>query len=91
MTEPTNLELIAEVYETFQRGDIAGVLNLLHDDAVLDLEGPASIPWAGNWRGRDGWLQFFQALGQNAERITLQMQPFASQGDRVVAVGRYRT
>jgi ketosteroid isomerase-like protein len=90
MVAQEDLQLIEDLYRTFQRGEIADVLNVIHQDAELNFEGPTSIPWAGNWRGRDGWLSFFQSLGHNADEIALQMQPFAVDDDRVVAVGRYQ-
>ena len=90
MNTQSNPQVIQDLYATFQRGDIPGVLNLLHADAELNFEGPASIPWAGNFRGREAWSKFFQAIGNNVDQVTVQMQPFATEGDRVVAVGRYQ-
>ncbi|MGO8813179.1 MAG: nuclear transport factor 2 family protein [Terriglobia bacterium] len=90
MNEQANVRLVEEVYEAFGRGDIAAVLNFIDPGADLDFEGPKAIPWAGSWHGREGWTEFFQRLGENADEITLSMAPFAAQGDNVVTVGRYR-
>ena len=90
MTEQANVRLIRELYDAFGRGDVLAVLNVLDPQADLDFEGPKAIPWAGNWHGRDGWAKFFQTLGENADEITLQMEPFAAQGDNVVTAGRYQ-
>jgi len=90
MSEQTNVRLIEELYAAFSRGDIVAVLNFLDPQVVLDFEGPHSIPWAGNWHGREGWAKFFQTLGENADEIALKMEPFAAQGDNVVTVGRYQ-
>jgi len=90
MSEETNVRLIGEIYAAFSRGDTVAVLNNCDPQAELNFEGPSVIPWAGNWQGRDGWAKFFQTLGENADEITLQMQPFAAQGDNVVTVGRYQ-
>jgi uncharacterized protein len=89
MSEEANVRLIQDIYDAFSRGNIAGVLNLCDLEASLHFEGPASIPWAGNWKGREGWAKFFKALGENADEIAVQMEPFAAQGDNVVMVGRY--
>ena len=91
MSEQANVCLIRELYDAFSRGDIVAVLNALDPEADLDFEGPKTIPWAGNWHGREGWEKFFQTLGENADEITLKMEPFAAQGDNVVTVGRYQT
>jgi len=90
MNEQANLRLIHELYDAFSRGDIAAVLNFVDPQADLIFEGPRDIPWAGNWRGREGWAKFFQTLGENADEITLKMEPFAAQGDNVVTAGRYQ-
>ena len=90
MSEEANVRLIQELYDAFSRGDIAAVLNFIDPEADLDFEGPDAIPWAGSWHGREGWTEFFQTLGENADEITLAMAPFAAQGDNIVTVGRYR-
>ena len=90
MSEQANVRLIQELYDAFSRGDIPAVLNFLDPQATLHFEGPAAIPWAGDRQGREGWLQFFQAVGDNLEGVTLQMEPFAAQGDNVAMIGRYQ-
>lgn len=85
-----NVRLIQELYDAFSRGDIVAVLNVLDPQAELSFEAPNSIPWAGSWHGREGWAKFFQTLAENADEITLKMEPFAAQGNNVVTVGRYR-
>ena len=89
MTE-ANVSLIQELYDAFSRGDIVAVLNVLDPQADLSFEAPNAIPWAGSWHGHEGWAKFFQTLGENADEITLKMEPFAAQGDNVVTVGRYQ-
>jgi ketosteroid isomerase-like protein len=79
-----------EIYDAFRRGDIDAALNFVDPRAELEFEGCKAIPWSGNWHGREGWAKFFQTLGENADEITLQMEPFAAQSDNVVTVGRYQ-
>ena len=90
MSDQANVLLVRELYDAFSRGDVAAILNSLDPHTELNFEGPEAIPWAGNWKGREGWTKFFQTLGENADEITLQMEPFAAQGDNVVTAGRYR-
>ena len=90
MSEQANVRLIWDIYDAFSRGDIVTVLNSLDPQADLDFEGPKTIPWAGNWHGREGWTKFFQTLGENADEIKLKMEPFAAQGDHVAIAGRYQ-
>lgn len=88
MSDQANVALVLSVYHEFSRGDIAAVLNHLDPQADLTFEGPPAIPWAGSWHG--GLGKFFQALGDTLDDITLTMEPFAAQGDNVVAAGRYQ-
>lgn len=90
MSEQANVRLILDIYDAFNRGDIAAVLNALDPQASLHFEGPAVIPWAGDWHGREGWTKFFQTIAANTSDISVKMEPFAAQGDNVVAAGRYQ-
>jgi ketosteroid isomerase-like protein len=56
----------------------------------LIFEAPKTIPWSGNWHGHEGWSKFFETLAESADEITLQMEPFAAQNDKVVTAGRYQ-
>jgi ketosteroid isomerase-like protein len=90
MSDQANVRLIQDLYQAFGRGDLAAVLNCLDPQALLEFEGPQEVPWAGSWQGRAGWAGFFEKFGLHADEITLQMEPFAAQGDHVVAAGRYQ-
>src|SRR5439155_15235003 len=89
--QQSSVELVASIYEAFTRGDIPAILNCLDPDAELIFEGSPAIPWAGNRRGHDGWLSFFQAVGNSLDDVTFAetMRPFAVQDDRMVFSGRY--
>ncbi len=68
MSDQANVALVLRVYDEFGRGDIPAVLTRLDPQADLNFEGPSTIPWAGNWHGREGWAKFFQAVGENPRR-----------------------
>jgi len=63
----------------------------LTSDELFGRHSRRPIPWSGNRRGHDGWLAFFQAVGQHLDGVTFTeaMKPFAVQGDHVVFAGRY--
>ncbi len=90
MSDQANVAVVLGGYDAFRRGDITAVLDLLDPQSDLNFEGPSTIPWAGHRQGREGWATFFQTIGENLDEITLTMEPFAVQGDNVVAVGRYQ-
>jgi ketosteroid isomerase-like protein len=89
MREKSTLEVVQGIYEAFGRGDIPAVLALIDPDGQLQFEGPATVAWAGTWRGREGWGSFFKTIGENLDQIVVSMEPFAVQGDRAVFAGRY--
>lgn len=90
MSEQSNLDVVLEIYDAFRRGDVPAVLNRLDPQAELLFEGPSAVPWTGTFHGRDGWTTFFQTLAENLDGLRVTMEPFAAQGDNVVAVGRYQ-
>ena len=91
MGDQSNVELVTSIYDAFVRGDVPAILKCLDPQAELLFEGSSAIPWSGNRRGHDGWLSFFQAIGESLDGVTFTetMKPFAVQGDRMVFHGRY--
>jgi ketosteroid isomerase-like protein len=91
MVEERNTSVVREMYEALARGDIAAVLNHFYNDAVLEVHGPSSIPFAGRFLGRSGLEAFFQVVGHHTERPTEEhipkLQELIAQGDKVVAIG----
>lgn len=84
-TEMSNLRTIQEIYEAFERGDVAAILPRLSD--TVDWEygaGPSEVPWLQRRRGRDGAAAFFSSLA------AIQLQRFTPktflEGGHVVVV-----
>ena len=90
MSQQGSVDVVQAIYAAFSRGDIPAILNLIDPQSDLLFEGPSAIPWAGNRHGRDGWTQFFQTVGESMDGVTIAMDTFAAQGERVVAAGRYQ-
>ncbi|HZU26281.1 MAG TPA: nuclear transport factor 2 family protein [Bryobacteraceae bacterium] len=90
MSEQANVSLVLSLYEAFRRGDIPAILNTLDPQVSWKVEGPASIPYSGVTRGLEGPKQFFATIGSTTDQISLDMAPFAAQGDNVVTAGRYQ-
>jgi uncharacterized protein len=89
MAEQENLRIIRDAYAAFVRGDIATVLANLTDDVVWDTLGPAQIPYAGVFRGKDGVAQFFGIFAENDEVQAFEPRRFFAEGDMVVVLGHY--
>jgi hypothetical protein len=46
-----------------------------------------SIPWAGDYSGKDNVPQYFQALGSSVEVTAHTVSELVADGDTVVAIG----
>ena len=91
MAEQENVQTVKEVYAAFERGDIPSLLNLVSEDVEWSLPGPSDIiPFAGEFRGREGVGRFFAALGGAEDVEIFEPREFVAQGDKVVVMGRYR-
>ena len=91
MAEQENVQTVKEAYAAFERGDIPSLLNLVSEDVEWSLPGPSDIiPFAGEFRGREGVGRFFAALGGAEDVEIFEPQEFVAQGDKVVALGQYR-
>jgi len=92
MSEQENVQVIKDIYAAFGRGDIPAILDALSDDAQLHHTGsPEVVPWGSRThRGRDGWAEFFGDLDATLEAELFEPEEFIAQGERVVALGRYR-
>src|SRR3989442_7581683 len=80
-------QLVMQGYQMFQDKDIKGLLTLLADD--IEWLGPESesIPFAGEYRGRDQVAQYFGELEQAQDVIQFSPQEFIAEGDKVVVCG----
>jgi len=90
MSEQANVSLVLSLYEAFRRGDIPTILNTMDPQISWEVEAPASVPFSGVGRGPDFAGKFFAGIASTMDQITLDMAPFAAQGDNVVTAGRYQ-
>ena len=83
----TNTAIVKGMFEAFNRGDIAHVLDNLTDDIEWIVPGGESIPFAGRYTGRGGVAGFFNKLSETSDTDPLVIQRYVEQGDTVVALG----
>jgi ketosteroid isomerase-like protein len=83
-----NVAAIRGAYEAFARRDIPSVLGAF--DPQIRWQVPDLYPAGGEYRGREGVGQFFQALGENWEELNVGPETYLADGDRVVVIGRHR-
>jgi ketosteroid isomerase-like protein len=90
MNEQANTELIRKTYAAFNAGDLQTILTYVADGARFNNQGPAVVPYAGLYNGKEEIVRFFQAIAESTEGGEVVAESFVAQGDRVIAVGRYR-
>ena len=65
------------------------ILDHCTNDCEFYCPGPSSIPYAGTKKGRKEIQGYFDALGGTQSNANLSIDEFVTQGDTVVAIGRY--
>jgi ketosteroid isomerase-like protein len=90
MSEQDNVKLIQGMYEAFGRGDMQTIYDSTDPNIVWVDNGPESIPIFGEKHGREGLVNFFTLLADLTDVEMFEPKEFIAQGDRVVALGRYR-
>jgi uncharacterized protein len=85
----SNLEVTRKAFESFQRGDIPGLLRDLIDDSCTWISpGPQNkLPWAGSFKGKQEIASFFARVGENLEFSELALREMIEQEDTVVVFG----
>ena len=85
-----NVELLRRAYaaldEAYRTGDLESVIEeFCHPDVIFSNESVVSgYPERGEWRGREGVLQFGAAQTEAFREMWLKPREFIDAGDRVV-------
>ena len=90
MPEAENVETVRRMYDAFERGDLAAVVDLLDEDIDFKFQGPKEIPYTGAFLGRENVKKFFESVSEHVEGEAFNVQEFIASGDRVVVVGDER-
>ena len=79
-------DLVASVYDAFNRGDVEVALDALADD--VEWQTPDSLPWSeGAYRGREGVARYFSAFAEALADGSVAPEVIEGNGDLVVARG----
>ncbi|NKB75666.1 MAG: nuclear transport factor 2 family protein [Gammaproteobacteria bacterium] len=72
------------------KGDMEGMSGLMADDMVWQNEGDPSLPWIGNWEGKEVIFGFLGEFSKNVQ-VTLwkNLDAFAS-GDTAAVFGQMK-
>jgi hypothetical protein len=88
--ETENAERVTKIFEAFGRGDVGYILDQLADDVRFVSHLDSTVPWAGEYSGKNNVARFFQALGSSVEVAEHPVDALVAQGDTVVATGDVR-
>src|SRR5262245_6495316 len=64
MDTPPEADTLATLQKAYSTGDLALALSVMADDVVWDISGPAEVPYAGVFYGKEGFGRFWWLLGQ---------------------------
>jgi ketosteroid isomerase-like protein len=84
-----NTRLVQRAYRAFGAGEVQEFLSLLAADVTWQLPEMSQVPFAGTWRGLEGVQKFLRILAGTQDIVEFQSERFVSQGDTVVALGRF--
>jgi len=81
-----NVEMIQGAYESFGRGDIPGILEVLTDD--VEWHSPAVLPQGMDTVGKDGVTGFFGKVAESWDDLQVEIDSIVASGDHVCVIGR---
>ena len=81
----SNLSKVQAMYAAFGQGDIPTVLNYFSNDIVLVNESdPKRSPIGGEFKGKEGAIQYFTAIGNNIQTTDFVPSNFREEGNIIV-------
>jgi ketosteroid isomerase-like protein len=84
-----HVELLRFLYGRRTVGDIEPLLNAVSDDVVWRSMGPPGVlPWSGEWRGKQGVLDFFQAVGGAVDVLRFDLVHHMEDAEQIALVCR---
>ncbi|MEV0415181.1 nuclear transport factor 2 family protein [Streptomyces sp. NPDC050448] len=86
-----NVEVVRRFFQLFEEGRLADIEPLLAPDFEWVYHGPASLPWAGVYRGVEGFREFFAIVRELIQVQECEAYDYLDAGDRVVVLGVSRT
>ncbi|MEU7062738.1 nuclear transport factor 2 family protein [Streptomyces sp. NPDC053429] len=86
-----NVEVIRLFFRLFEEGRLGDIEPLLAPDFEWVYHGPASLPWAGVYRGVAGFREFFAVVRELIQVQECTAYDYLDAGDRVVVLGVSRT
>ena len=87
MSFEANIELVKTTMEALMSGNPEPLLASITEDAVIKAVIPEGTPISGEFRGREGFLRYFQALGEVMEILEVRTDDYTASAGHVVILG----
>jgi ketosteroid isomerase-like protein len=87
MSIEDNVKLVTTAMSGFMSGNPEALLSALSEDAEIKAVIPDGTPLSGAFRGRDGFLRYFQALAEVMEILEVHTSDVTASADHVVLLG----
>lgn len=81
----SNVEIVASMYESFAKGDMAAVVATWNED--IELYEPEGIVAGGTYRGQDEVVELLTTIAGMYEEMSATPERYVHAGDTVVALG----
>lgn len=82
-----NLETVRALYDAYESRDVEGLMAPLHED--FEVYQSEHLPWGGTYKGRDGMMEFIQAITSHIDSVVV-VEELVESGDDVIMLGRSR-
>ncbi|MEP7242721.1 MAG: nuclear transport factor 2 family protein [Gammaproteobacteria bacterium] len=82
-----DLKVIETLYAAFEKGDVEAIVALMDDSVEWVAPGPAIIPFAGTFKGKEGIRRFFTMAVERLEVRDQKVTGFLSKRGLVAALG----
>ena len=79
-----NVEVVQEIYDRLNRGDVEGVVELCDDDFLMDMSERVFNP--DTYRGHDGIRRFYDGVSDAWESYRWNVEETRVEGEMVVAM-----
>lgn len=87
-----NVTVVRDFFRLFSEGKLDAIKErLITDDFEWIYHGPRSLPWAGVYRGAEGFDRFFETVHGLIEVQELDAYEYLDAGSSVVVLGVSRT
>jgi ketosteroid isomerase-like protein len=85
-----NISAVQNAYAEFAKGNIQAVANACTEDVVWGSFENKSVPYAGNFHGKKGVIDFFTTIGTSIDYIEFQPKEFFAVADKVFVKGYHK-